>query len=66
MLKHNTAKKTKELFLFLDNIDECKNNVNERNKVLFSKSETEKFGKMGNEKGKKRIYCSLESPGGDD
>jgi len=53
LLKHNTAKKTKELFFFLNDIDECKNNISERNKVLFSKAEKEKFGKMGNEERKK-------------
>jgi hypothetical protein len=53
----------------LNDIDECKNNVSERNKVLFSKAEKEKFGKMGNEKKerkKKLVYCCLESPGVDD
>jgi hypothetical protein len=38
----------------LNHIDECKNNISERNKVLFSKAEKEKFGKMGNEKRKKK------------
>jgi ferritin len=40
ILKHNTAKKNKRtLFFFEWYIDECKNNVNERNNVLFSKAE---------------------------
>jgi hypothetical protein len=47
----------------LNDIDECKNNISERNKVLFSKAEKEKFGKMGNEERKKLVYCCLESPG---
>jgi hypothetical protein len=42
----------------LADIDECKNNVSERNKVLFSKAETEKFGKMGNEKEKTHLLLS--------
>jgi hypothetical protein len=47
MLKHNTAKKNKRtLFFFGWYIDECTNNVSERNKVLFSKEE-EMFRKMG-------------------
>jgi len=43
----------------LNDIDECKNNVSERNKVLFSKAEKEKFGKMGNEKKKERKNWSI-------
>jgi len=57
-LKHNTARNQKNSFI-LNDIDECKNNVNERNKVLFSKAETEKFGKMGNENKEKKSRLLL-------
>jgi hypothetical protein len=43
-LKHNTGKETKELFFFLDDIDECKNNVSKTNKALFSNVKENQLG----------------------
>jgi hypothetical protein len=52
----------------LNDIDECKNNISERNKVLFSKAEKKrKVWENGKRKKKKLlVYVGLESPGVDD
>lgn len=60
MLKHNTArKKNKRTLFFLNDIDECKNNISERNKVLFSKAEKKKksLGKWETKEKKTTRLC---------